>query len=299
MRKIRCSYGTFGVAYEATLKVRPLTPVEVYHKTYDLDDFLAALPELIRSGRSIFYYMFPFTNKITVEFRRYNPDAQGKPDSRSWRRRNLGWSVLGPVLGRWIEAYVPGRALRGSLIDAGNAYWRFELENRVKHPHTIGVDQTIRYPPTGGRSKYTFSLFAFPVDEYPKVIKEFYRFCQDYYRRTGYRSNLLYVGYYIIKDQNSVLSYSFDSDVMTLDPVSTANPGWREYLTEYNQFCSDRNGVPLLNQTWGVTRKIAEIAYGERLDIMAEARQMYDPDGRLLNDYFRELFALRTSTATP
>ena len=203
------------------------------------------------------------------------------------------------MLGRWIEAYVPGRALRGSLIDAGNAYWRFELENRVKHPHTIGMDQTIRYPPTGGRSKYTFSLFAFPVDEYPKVIREFYRFCQDYHRRTGYRSNLLYVGYYIIKDQNSVLSYSFDSDVMTLDPVSTANPGWREFLTEYNQFCSDRNGVPLLNQTWGVTRKIAEIAYGERLDIMAEARQMYDPDGRLLNDYFRELFALRTSTATP
>ena len=80
MRKIRCSYGTFGVAYEATLRVRPLTPVEVYHRTYVLDDFLAALPELIGSGRSIFYYMFPFTNKITVEFRRYNPGARGKTD---------------------------------------------------------------------------------------------------------------------------------------------------------------------------------------------------------------------------
>ena len=77
---------------------------------------------------------------------------------------------------------------------------------------------------------------------------------------------------------------------MTIDPVSTGNPGWKEFLLEYNDFCSARNGVPLLNQTFGVSRAIADKAYGDRLAAMAQAQRMYDPGGRMLNDYFRDLF---------
>jgi hypothetical protein len=209
---------------------------------------------------------------------------------RAWAVRNLGWSVIGPMVGRWVEAHVPGRSVRYHLTNALSAYWRFTLVHRVKSHHTIPIDQTIRYPPVGGRSRYTFSLFAFPVEDFPKVVAEFFRFCKDYYRRTGYRSNLSYVGYSICKDRQSLLSYSYNGDVMTLDPVSTSNPGWKEFLREYNRFCSARKGVPLLNQTYGVTREIAEKAYGERLDVISRTRRMYDPAGRLLNDYFRELF---------
>jgi len=36
---------------------------------------------------------------------------------------------------------------------------------------------------------------------------------------------------------------------MTLDPVSTANPGWEEFLDAYNRFCSEREGARSLNQT--------------------------------------------------
>ena len=36
---------------------------------------------------------------------------------------------------------------------------------------------------------------------------------------------------------------------MTIDPVSTGNPGWNVFIDAYNQFCSDRNGKPVLNQT--------------------------------------------------
>ena len=60
---------------------------------------------------------------------------------------------------------------------------------------------------------------------------------------------MLYVGYRIMKDRQSLLSYSWDGNVMTIDPVSTANPGWTEFLAAYNQFCSDHGGIPLLNQT--------------------------------------------------
>ena len=290
MQKIRCSYGTFGVVYEATFKVRPLTPVDVYHRTFVLEEFLEALPELRKSNVAMFYYMFPFVNKLTVEFRKYNPAATGRMNKRAWRVRNQGWGTVGPALANIVTRYFPHGALADALFDASAAIWRFLLVHRVKSTHTNPTDQTIRYPPLGGISRYTFSLFAFPIEKYPRIITEFYQFCRDYYARTTYRTNLSYVGYTICKDQKALLSYSYDGDVMTLDPVSTSNPGWREFLTEYNKFCSERYGVPLLNQTWGVTREMAERVYGDRLETMAATQKQFDPEGRMLNQYFRDLF---------
>ena len=75
------------------------------------------------------------------------------------------------------------------------------------------------------------------------------------------------------------------------NPVSTGNEGWETFLGVYNQWCSDRNGVPLLNQTWGLTPAIVQKAFGDRLTTMKQARKEYDPDGRLLNDYFRTLMS--------
>ena len=102
---------------------------------------------------------------------------------------------------------------------------------------------------------------------------------------------MLNVGYCIAQDQQSLLSYSYDGNVMTVDPVSTANPGWKDFLATYNDFCSTRGGIPLLNQTFGVTRDLAQKGLGDRLKRFAEARKTYDPGNRLLNDYFQDLLA--------
>jgi hypothetical protein len=86
---------------------------------------------------------------------------------------------------------------------------------------------------------------------------------------------------------------------MTVDPVSTGNPGWRKFLEAYNQFCSDRGGVPLLNQTFGVTPAIAQRAFGDRLKTFDDTRKGYDPGNRLLNDYFQGLLNAGAVGATP
>ena len=87
-------------------------------------------------------------------------------------------------------------------------------------------DQIIDYPPrSGADSGYTFSLYAFAEERFPQILSEFFQFTREYFERTGYRANLIYVGYRIAQDQNSLLSYSFDGPVITIDPVSTANPG--------------------------------------------------------------------------
>jgi FAD/FMN-containing dehydrogenase len=291
MQKVRSSYGLFGVIYEVTYAIRPLTPMHVHHTTYNLGDFIANLPDLKALNYSMMYYMFPFDNRITVEFRKYNPGATGEPNRAAWALRNHIWGTSGPKFGHDIVENFSIPSIRYGIIDAFNAAWRLQLETIVSSDYTLPPDQIIQYPPVSNESRYTFSLFAFPEDEFPAAVTSFYQFCNDYYSQKGYRSNLLYVGYRIAQDQKALLSYSYDGPVMTIDPVSTANPGWDDFLAAYNEFCVNRNGRPLLNQTPGLTAAILQGAYGERLKVLEDTRKEYDPQDRLLNNYFRELLS--------
>jgi FAD/FMN-containing dehydrogenase len=268
-----------------------LTPLAVHHQTFSLEDFVSALPGLKAGGDSLMFYIFPFENLITVEFRRYNPGATGEPDRHIWPLRNYLWATGGPAVCAQAEADLADKTVRYKVIDGVNALWRFKLENLIKSDNTVPPDQIIRYPPVGGASKYTFSLWAFPEETYPTVLAQHFQFCQQYYQTVGYRNNMLFVGYYIAKDQNSLLSYSYDGNVMTIDPISTGNPGWFDFLAAYNQVCGDAGGIPLPNQTFGITAAQYKKALGARLSAFAAARQKYDPNGRLLNGYFRDLLA--------
>lgn len=291
MQKIRSSYGLFGVIYEVTYQVRPLTPMHVHHTTYSLQDFITNLPDMKALDYSMMLYIFPFEDKITVEFRKYNPGATGDPNRVAWALRNHIWGTSGPKLGHDVQQNVSIPSIRYGIIDSFNAGWRLTLENIVSSDYTIPPDQIIQYPPVSNDSRYTFSLFAFPEDEYPATLTDFFQFCKTYYSQKGYRSDLLYVGYRIAQDQKALLSYSWDGTVMTIDPVSTANPGWEDFLTAYNQFCSDHNGLPLLNQTPALTPALIQKAFGDRLQLLEATRKQYDPGDRMLNDYFRQLLS--------
>ncbi|MGH9406434.1 MAG: FAD-binding oxidoreductase [Terriglobia bacterium] len=289
LQKIRSSYGTFGIVYEATLRVRPIQPMAVYHETFGLDDFVSKLPDLWARNESMMYYLFPFEDLITVEFRKYNPGATGNPARHVWQLRNFMWANAGPRFCHEVEATISNPTIRYKAIDDFCALWRFKLVHLIKGDYTIATDQTIRYPAVSNDARYTFSLWAFPEERYASILPKYFQFCKDYYRQKGYRTNMLNVGYRILKDQESLLSYSYDGNVMTIDPVSTANPGWHTFLADYNVFCSNLGGQMLLNQTYGVTRAYAEASLGDRLKTFADARKQYDPQNRLLNAYFKDL----------
>jgi hypothetical protein len=291
MRKVRSSYGTFGVVYETTFRVRPIVPLAVHHETFTLEEFTSRLSELKARGESMMFYIFPFDNLITVEFRRYNPGATGVPDRVPWQLRNYMWASVGPLFCAHVERDINDKHIRYGVIDNFCALWRFKLENLVRGENTVAGDQIIRYPPVANDSRYTFSFFAFPEGDYPATLRDYFAFCKDYYQHHGYRTNMLNVGYSICQDRGSLLSYSYDGPVMTIDPVSTGNPGWPQFLTAYNQFCSDHNGIPLFNQTDGVTRAQIQQALGDRLTLFSAARRTFDPSGRLLNPYFSEMLA--------
>jgi FAD/FMN-containing dehydrogenase len=224
-----------------------------------------------------------------VEFRHYNPGATGDPDHHVWPLRNYMWAKAGPLFCSQAEANIADKTVRYKVIDGFGALWRFNLENLIRSDNTVATDQIISYPPVSDASRYTFSLWAFPEETYPTVLPAYFAFCKQYYQDAGYRNNMLYVGYRILQDRQALLSYSWDGNVMTIDPVSTANPGWTTFLAAYNQWCSDHGGIPLPNQTPLVTRAQLEKALGGRWTQFAAARRTFDPNNRLLNAYFRDL----------
>lgn len=292
MRILRCSYGTFGIVTEVTFRVRRIQAMEVFHETFRVKDFAARLPELWARGYALMYYMFLFDEFVTVEFRRYNPRAKGKADEHVWAIRNNLWSRIGPITCFRTERDIENKHIRYKVIDAFGGVWRWNLENLIRSKNTMASDQMIRYPEVSDHSRYTFSLWAFPEERYGAILPKYTKWVKSYYKTNGYRTNMLHVGYRIAKDQQSLLSYSFNGNVMTIDPVSTANPGWKEFLADFNAWCSDQGGVPLPNQTFGFTREQAQKALGERLSAMAAKRAEFDPENRLLNEFFRDLFGV-------
>lgn len=291
LQQVRSSYGLFGIVTQATIRVRPILPLAVYHETFTLEDFVQKLPELIARNESMMYYVFPFDNLITVEFRKYNPAGSGLPNRVVWPLRNYLWGSLGPAFCHQVEAEIPDPAIRYGVIDGFCAMWRFKLTNLIRSDNTIASDQMIRYPIPSNNSRYTFSFWAFPEARFPDVLGAYFKFSRDYYQQKGYRTNMLSVGYRVAKDQESLLSYSFEGNAMTVDPVSTANPGWETFLDAYNELSSRQVGMPLLNQTARVTASQAQKGLGDRLKVFAKARKAYDPSNRLLNDFFKDLLA--------
>jgi FAD/FMN-containing dehydrogenase len=293
LQMARSSYGLLGVVVEVTFEVRPLAAMRVYHEMFTFDEFARQLPALKARDASLMLYINPFTDNVTVEFRQYREEASFRElSSWQWQLRNYIWSHAAPLYGNEVTRRVPVRWLRRALIDAYNRVIILALRYLVRGDRTLPQAQQIRYPEVGGSSRYTFSIWAFPEATYIGALRRYIEFSQDYYRRTGFRVNLLSVGYRIAADQSSLFSYSYDGTVITFDPVSTGDEGWDAFLREYNELCSELGGVPLFNQTDFLTRPQVEKAFGERLTRFDSYRKRFDPHDRLLNDYFRELVAL-------
>ncbi|MDI9358797.1 MAG: FAD-binding protein [Phycisphaerales bacterium] len=289
LKALRSSYGNFGFIYQVTFKTRKKKRLKVWHQSWHVNDFIENLELIKQTPAALMYYLYPFENKIAVEYRAYvdekDYDHAEQVNTSLWKIRNHLWKQTAPYLGQWVEQYAP-RFLRYRLVDGFNAVVRLGMTNFLKSDNTNPADQILRYPDVSDKHRYTFSLWAFPERKYPIILPSYYRFCQEYYKKNGYRTNLLNVGYRIAQDANSLFSYSYHESVMTVDPVSTGNAGWRDFLVAYNNFCSNLDGTPMFNQTWGVTKEQAEKAFGERLEIFKKMRKQLDPQNRFLNHYF-------------
>jgi L-gulonolactone oxidase len=288
MQIIRSSYGLMGIVFEVTIRVRRTTALSVRHYSMGLADFRKRFPVFKAQGYAVMYYIFPYARRVLVELRKDNPHVPPR-SRRRWSYRNRFWRKYGPAITLWIRRSTQSPRLRAMADQLHFFLLRQALVRVVRSDATWPHAQIINYPRDPGRNKYLFSMWAFREAGFFKILEDYCDFCADYDKQTGFRCDLPSVGYAIAVDRNALLSYSWDSTTLSIDPASTGGKEWEEFLRVYNDFCSARGGAPLLNQTPFLTRAQVKKAFGERLALFAAARAKTDPKDRLLDSYFREL----------
>lgn len=124
-------------------------------------------------------------------------------------------------------------------------------------------------------------------------------FADQHFMTTGFRCNMPLGAYFIRRDQSSLLSYTHDQEVFSIDPIhaSTDNTAWHQFLQQFNEFAFQRGGIPLLNQSPFVERKHVEAAYGARWQEFSDWVRSMDPAGRMLNPFFASLLSEKSGKA--
>jgi hypothetical protein len=118
-------------------------------------------------------------------------------------------------------------------------------------------------------------------------------FTEQHFKKYDFRCNMALGSYFIRKDTSSILSYSYDGDIFSIDPIHacTDKHAWDRFLSEFNEFAYKRNGIPLLNQSPLVERRHVEDAYGARWSEFSQWVRQQDEQGRMLNPFFAALLS--------
>jgi FAD/FMN-containing dehydrogenase len=290
LRVLRMSYGLLGIATELVFRVQPLQPVRLDYENFSIDEFVQEYPQLIRRNSALKFYPLPFRNRVAVETRSHGAD---EPTSRSgiWRMRKSVLTNVLPAFGATMTDSVRLPGLKYFLIERFNNVMRATMDRAARGVVVYPTEWIQLLPQDSIRIRQSYTTWAFPEAEYPAVLGDYFTFCREYYRAHHYRANLMHMSHRLAQDKSSILSPSFDGPVVTLDPWSTRDLGWDDFLIEFNEFCSARHGIPLFNQTRKLTSEQVHRAFGERLNLFARLRRRQDPHDRMLNRYFAQFLA--------
>jgi hypothetical protein len=208
-------------------------------------------------------------------------------------RRRL-WNNTAAFLARGIEQYLDG-PLETLAQDAAFKIVRlmfFTLET-TGGLQILDPDKTIDYRATDAPGRYAFTFWAFPRHQWLTILREYLDFTDAHHKKFGFRCNMPLGSYFVRKDDSSLLSYSGQGDMFSIDPIHAPadQAAWDRFLKEFNEFASKRNGVPLFNQSPFITRQHCEQAYGARWTEFSQWVRSVDPDGRMVNPFFKDLLS--------
>ena len=300
MAKVRSSYGLAGVVYEVTFKIKP---IEIAHFSYtprplkDLTD--EEVNTIIDSAQGLTCWTVGETCVFQKREEVEQPAGLLGPLIAAARRRL--WNHHGAALGHFIDTFAPQGDLRNLLHDQWAAGLN-ALYATLAHGGGFSLpnpDKTVDYRQTPDSARYAFTFWAFPRKQWLQTMREYHQFADDHFKQTGFRCNMPLGSYFIRKDQHSLLSYTYDGEIFSIDPIHapTDLDAWNTFLKAFNDFAYQRNGIPLLNQSPFVERKHCEAAYGDRWKQFSAWVRSVDPAARMLNPFFESLLSAKSASA--
>ena len=93
-------------------------------------------------------------------------------------------------------------------------------------------------PKEAWKARHTYSLWAFPQADYPKLLGDYFAFCKAYYKQHRYRGNVVSGASRLHQDRGSLFSASYSGPMFTLEPSSSGEQGWDDFLIDFNDFAS-------------------------------------------------------------
>ena len=289
---LRCSYGLFGIVTEVTYRVFPHQNISIEHVPVDLEKFKSTSPEWLNNRNAVFLYLFPYWGWIVAELRKKLP-GEGALPAPPWKStrllmRNHFWEKGMLEFEQAIGSVVQPAKIAAQEVS--DVLLRVSLTLGLNLPQVSPVEQIVDFDKKDRAHRFTFSMWAFREQEFPDILTEYFKLCKGH---MAICTSLPHVSYHISQDARSLLSYSHDGAVWTLDPVcreeDAKKDAWKVFLKEYNAFCSEHGGVPLFNQTPCLNREYVTRAFKGRLLDFEAARRRFDPQNRMLNAYFAKL----------
>ena len=285
MRVLRSSFGLLGVVHEVVLRVRPLTPVKIDYQVLSLKEFGGRFAAIIRAPGALRLHISPFNDRITVE-RRTLDESASISRSGIWQiRKSVMRNVL-PAFGSTVGSVLAAPGLRAAMQKALRATLDRSTRGVVMYAHEWMRDM----PSEAWKARHTYTLWAFPEADYPKVLAEYFSFCKSYFKENRYRGNVVSGASRVHQDRGSLFSVSYTGPMFTLEPSSTGDQGWDDFLIDFNDFASGLGGTPTFNQTRALQPEHVTKSFGERIKLFRALRQRTDPLNRLYNSYFAHLF---------
>jgi hypothetical protein len=288
---MRASYGLAGIVYEVTFTIQPLEIITFgydVHRVADLTDDI--IENAIASNQSI--VLWTIGDEVVVQSRNHGTELK-----HEWlaNARRFGWSFLAAFAGRGLRDHL-GNSPLGALkeqLGSGLELGFYRLLSAGGGFTLYAPDKTIDYSKTPKSARYAFTFWAFPRADYVKNLKDYVAWAQAYYKQHGFRCNMPLGSYFIRKDTSSLLSYTYDGDIISLDPIHA--PGekeeeaWAAFLQAFNSWAYQRGGIPLLNQSPFVKREHVVAAYGDRWKTLSDWVRSVDPNRRMVNEFFADL----------
>jgi len=288
LRVLSSSFGLLGVVHEVVLRVQPLTPVKIEYQALSLKEFSARFASIINAPGALRLHISPIKDEITVE-RRTIDEMANISRSGIWQiRKSVMRNVL-PAFGSTVGSVLAAPGVAGAVVSGMQRALRATLDKAAGNVVMYAHEWMRELPQEAWKSRYTYSLWGFPEASYPKLLGEYFAFCKSYYKQHGFRCNVVNGASRLHQDKNSLFSVSYAGPMFTLEPSSTGDRGWAEFLIDFNDFASESGGVPTFNQTRALKPDYIAKAFGERAKLFRALRMRTDPLNRLCNSYFAHL----------
>jgi FAD/FMN-containing dehydrogenase len=284
MRVLRSSFGLLGVVHEMVLRVQPMSAVKIDYQVLSLKEFSSRYSSIVNAPGALRLHVSPFHDRITVE-RRTLDEAFAVNRSGIWQIRQSVMRNVLPAFGSTVGSVLAAPGLRAAVLSGMHRALSGGARGVVMYAHEWMRD----LPREAWKARHTYSLWAFPQADYPKLLAAYFAFCKSYYKEHRYRCNVVNGASRLHQDRGSLFSASYSGPMFTLEPSSTGDAGWDDFLIDFNEFAAAHGGTPTFNQTRALQPEHVTKSFGERAKLFRALRQRTDPLNRLHTAYFAHL----------